>query len=55
VLFGEIVSCVSRILKPRLNHKLNYNFVPARSNAENIDDDQTKVEKLSLKKKGIGS
>ena len=54
-LVCEIVSCVCRILKPRLNHKLNYNFVPARSNAESIDDDQTKVEKLSLKKKGIES
>uniref|UniRef100_A0A6N2L499 PPIase cyclophilin-type domain-containing protein n=2 Tax=Salix TaxID=40685 RepID=A0A6N2L499_SALVM len=43
----------ARILKPGLNHELN--FVLARSNAESINDDQPKVEKLSLKKKGIGS
>lgn len=52
-LVGEIVSCACRILKPGLNHELN--FVLARSNAESINDDQPKVEKLSLKKKGIGS
>ncbi|KAG6772577.1 hypothetical protein POTOM_023991 [Populus tomentosa] len=39
----------ARILKPRLNHKLNYNFVPARSNAESIDDDQTKTYSCSVK------
>lgn len=30
-------------------------FILARYTAESIDDDQPRVEKLSLKKKGIGS
>ena len=34
---------------------MNYNFVPARSNSESFNDDQPKVEKLSMKKKGVGS
>ncbi|KAJ6406547.1 hypothetical protein OIU84_010122 [Salix udensis] len=46
-------------LPPKLKHNGNSSLkdhqIPARSNAESINDDQPKVEKLSLKKKGIGS
>ncbi|KAF9680986.1 hypothetical protein SADUNF_Sadunf06G0178700 [Salix dunnii] len=37
------------------NSSLKDHKIPARSNAESMNDDQPKVEKLSLKKKGIGS
>ncbi|KAJ6330327.1 hypothetical protein OIU76_009024 [Salix suchowensis] len=42
-------------LKQNGNSSLKDHQIPARSNAESINDDQPKVEKLSLKKKGIGS